>query len=52
MMTDTINMTPGDKDWDPDYKTKQCLLAMVGEGTGELLGSILFGYIQDHFSDK
>jgi hypothetical protein len=43
MMTDTMDVTPKDKDWTPSFKNKQCLLAMVGLGVGEIAGSLLFG---------
>ena len=45
LMTNTMNNTPVDKDWDPNHKTKMCLLAMIGLGIGEIAGVLLFGQI-------
>ena len=45
MMSDTM-----DRDWDPDKKNKQSLLALIGLGLGEILGSMMMGRIQDKCS--
>jgi len=48
LMTDTMDS----KTWSPAEKNKYCLLSLVGQGTGEILGAILHGYVQDTFSDR
>lgn len=52
LMTNTMKNDPASKDWTPDHKTKQCLLAMIGQGVGEILGALVFGQVQDRFSNK
>ena len=44
-MTDTINNTPGARDWNDADKDKHCLLAMVGSGVGEIVGALIYAFI-------
>lgn len=47
MMTDSITQFEA-----PEEKNKYCLLALVGLGVGEIIGATIFGYVQDHSSNK
>jgi predicted MFS family arabinose efflux permease len=51
-MTETIDATPAHNSWTPQTKTQYCLLALVGQGIGEIIGSVLYGYIQDNYSNR
>jgi predicted MFS family arabinose efflux permease len=48
LMTDTMVS----KNWSLSDKNKYCLLALIGQGSGEILGALLLGYVQDTFSNK
>lgn len=46
MMVDTMD----DKPWSDSIKTSNALLCMLGLGTGEILGSVIFGRVTDKCS--
>jgi hypothetical protein len=52
LMTETMDAVPSKHAWSPQLKNKNCLLAMVGLGIGEIIGAILFGFMQDYMGNK
>lgn len=52
LMTDTMSTNPKTSNWSDQTKQKNCLLALVGLGLGEILGSLLLGQIQDRYSNR
>lgn len=43
LMTDTMPQNPKSLDWDEQTRQRNCLLALVGLGLGEILGSLVLG---------
>jgi hypothetical protein len=52
LMTDTMSTNLKTQNWSDQTKQKNCLLALVGLGLGEILGSLVLGQIQDKYSNR
>lgn len=52
LMTDTMSTNLKTQDWSDQTKQKNSLLALVGLGLGEIMGSLVLGQIQDRFSNR
>lgn len=48
LMTDTMR----DKAWSPTEKNHYCLLSLIGQGVGEIVGAFIYGFVQDNSSDR
>ena len=49
LMTNTMNEKTT---WSDETKSKHCLLSLVGLGVGEIIGALIYGYVQDNFHNK
>lgn len=52
LMTDTMSTNLKTLYWSDSEKQKNCLLALVGLGVGEITGSLFIGQIQDRYSNR
>ena len=52
MMTETMESNEEMKGWTEDEKTSRALLCCIGQGVGEILGSLLFGRVIDKYGSK
>ena len=46
-MTDTMAFSVKTDNFSPEEQSKNCLLALIGLGIGEISGSLLIGKVQD-----
>jgi predicted MFS family arabinose efflux permease len=51
-MIEAMNGDPSTAVWSEAIQRKNCLLALIGMGIGQIVGAFVIGYVQDHFSNR
>lgn len=52
VMINAMKGNPESEIWLETTQRKYCLLSLIGNGIGQIVGAFLLGYIQDHFSNR
>ena len=52
VMIDAMKGNPSTAIWLEATQRKNCLLALVGSGFGQIVGAVFIGYVQDNFPNR